>query len=73
MVVVKVIELVGKSNKSWTDAAQSAVAEAAKTIRGIVGVDVLKITGTVENGKIVEFKADVKLAFVVRPEDMGRS
>ena len=72
MAVVKIIELVGKSNKSWNDAAQNAVAEAEKTIRGIVGVDLIKMTGAVENGKIVEFKTDLKLAFVVRPDEMGK-
>jgi len=70
MVAVKIIEMVGKSDKNWSDAAQDAVDEAYKTLKGIVGVDIIKMTGKVENGKIVEFKTNLKLAFKVRPEEM---
>jgi hypothetical protein len=61
---VKVIELVGVSNKSWSDAAQQAVTHAAKTIRHITGVDVIHSTGIVRDGKIAEYHVNVKLAFV---------
>jgi len=68
MAVMKVIELVGKSESGWNEAAQDAVNEAAKTINGIIGIDVIKMTAKVENGKIVQYKTDLKLAFKVRPE-----
>ncbi|NLJ80661.1 MAG: dodecin domain-containing protein, partial [Firmicutes bacterium] len=45
--VVKVIELVGQSDHSWEDAVQVAVKEAAKTLRGISGVEVVNWTGSV--------------------------
>lgn len=61
---VKVIELVGVSSKSWSDAAQQAVTHAAKTIRHITGVDVIHSTGIVRDGKIAEYHVNVKLAFV---------
>jgi flavin-binding protein dodecin len=61
---VKVIELVGVSNKSWSDAAQQAVTHAAKTIRHITGVDVIHSTGIVRDGKIAEYHVNVKVAFV---------
>ena len=70
MGVVKVIELVGKSDKGWDDAARNAVAEAAKTIKGIIGIDVIKMTAKVDGDKIIEYKANVKLAFKVRPENI---
>ncbi|MBC7231720.1 MAG: dodecin domain-containing protein [Chloroflexi bacterium] len=66
MPVVKVIELVGNSKVSWEDAAKNAVAEAAKTVRGITGIDVVGQTAVVENGVITEYRANVKIAFVVR-------
>ena len=44
MTVIKVVELVGQSDKSWEDAVQVAVKEAAKTIRHISGVEVLNWT-----------------------------
>ncbi|WP_350344715.1 dodecin family protein [Proteinivorax tanatarense] len=63
--VTKVIELVGESPKSWEDAIQNAVAKSAKSIDGISGVEVLNLTARVENGKLVEYKANVKVAFPV--------
>lgn len=66
--VIKVIELVGTSSESWSDAARNAVVEAAKSIHGITGVDVIHSTATVEDGQIKEYHVDVKLAFVVNRE-----
>jgi flavin-binding protein dodecin len=64
--VVKVVELVGESTTGWEDAVQAAVREASRTIRNITGVHVKNITGTVDTeGNIVEFKANVELAFAV--------
>jgi hypothetical protein len=62
---VKVVELVGESDKSWEDAVQRAVADASKTIENIVGVEVLNNTATVENGKIVQYKSNIHVAFQV--------
>src|SRR5690606_17289082 len=74
MPIVKVIELVGESPHSWEDAAQVAVREAAKTIRNITGVEVLNWTGNVdERGNIVEYNADVQVAFVVEGHEWSRS
>ena len=64
MTVMKIIELVGSSNKSWQEAAENAVKEASITVRNIVGVDVTGWTAKVEKNKIVSYKANVKLAFV---------
>ena len=69
MPVVKVIELVGQSKESWQDAVAPAVREAAKTVRNITGVEVLNWTGDIENGEIVDYKADVQVAFVVEPAE----
>lgn len=65
MSVVKIIELVGSSDKSWQDAAEKAIVRAAKTVRNIRGVDVLGWTGKVEEDKIVEYRANVKISFLV--------
>jgi len=69
--VVRVIEMVGISDKSWSDAAQVVVARASETIRNITGLDILKSSAVVKNGKIVEYRVDVKLAFVVEPAARG--
>lgn len=65
MAVVKIIELVGSSTKSWEDAAKNALAEAAKTVRNIEGIHIKRCNAKVENNKIVEYRAVVKIAFLV--------
>jgi flavin-binding protein dodecin len=70
--VVRVIELVGVSSKSWSDAAQQAVARASKTLRHITGVDVLKSSAVVKDGKITEYHVNVKLAFIVEGADIEK-
>jgi dodecin len=65
-VVVKVIELVGSSHHNWTDAVDNAVSEASKTIDNILGIEVTNFTANVNDGHIVEYRADVKLAFRVK-------
>ncbi len=65
MSVVKVIELVGESRRDWQDAVGNAVAEASRTIDRISGVEVSNWTANVDNGRITEYKANVKVAFEV--------
>lgn len=59
---VKVSELVGESENSWKGAVQSAISEASRSMRNIVAVEVVNFTANVENGKLVEYKANVKIA-----------
>lgn len=68
MGVVKVLNLVGDSNVSWQDAVENAVSEASRTVENITGVEVMNTTGTIRNGKIVEYKANVNVAFRVDPD-----
>ncbi|HEV8563984.1 MAG TPA: dodecin family protein [Actinomycetota bacterium] len=63
MAVIKTIDLVGVSEESWRDAAHQALAEAAKTIRGIEGMDVLETSAKVENGQITEYQTHVRILF----------
>lgn len=65
MPVIKVVELVGTSKKSWDDAAQQALKESAQTLKSIKGIDLVKQTAHVENGQITEYRSTVHLAFVV--------
>jgi len=65
LTVIKIIELIGSSPNSWSDAAQNAVTEAAKTIKGIKGVHVKRCTAKVKDNKIVEYNVNVKIAFTV--------
>jgi dodecin len=66
MATIKVIELIGTSDKSWEDAANNAVKEAQETIKGITGLEVTAQTAKVEDGEIVEYRTTVKIAFLVQ-------
>lgn len=63
--VAQLIEGGGKSEISWEDAVSKAVFVASKTVHNIKGVEIEKLTGKVSDGKIVKYKATVKLIFVV--------
>ena len=64
--VIKVVEVIGVSKKSFDDAVAQAVKKASQSIKGITGVEVIKQSAKVEAGKIVQYKANVKLAFAVK-------
>lgn len=61
------MELVGSSDKGWEDAAQNAVNEAMKTIRGIRGIEIVDQTALVDSktAKITKYRTCVKLSFGV--------
>jgi len=61
--VVKVIELLAQSDKSWEDAAHVAVSEASKTLRNIRAVYIKNFQAVVENGKIAHYRVDAKVSF----------
>ncbi len=65
MSVVKIIEVIGNSPKSWEDATKNVLEEAAKTIQNIKSIYMKRCTAKVENNKIVEYRAVVKIAFIV--------
>jgi len=61
--VYKIIELVGTSNVSWEDAARNAVETAGASLRDLRIAEISKLDMKVENGKIVDYRARVKLSF----------
>lgn len=63
MAVVKTIDLVGVSSVSWRDAAQEALKEAARSLRGIEEMDILDTSCTVENNEIKEYLTHVRIKF----------
>lgn len=68
--VVRVIELIGVSSVSWSDAAQQAVTRASEKLRHITGLDVLSNSAVVRDGTIIEYHVNVKIAFVLEPADI---
>jgi len=65
MAVAKVIQVIGHSPESFAKAADEAVREAAKSVRGITGADVISMSADVEGGRIANFKTTVNIAFAV--------
>jgi flavin-binding protein dodecin len=64
--VVKVIELVGSSPRSFSDAVRNAVKTASKSVRHIQGVDVLSSTAQAnEEGELTSYRVHCKIAFLV--------
>jgi flavin-binding protein dodecin len=65
MSVVKVIELLAQSEKSWEDAASQAVARASQSIRNIRSVYVKEFEAVVEGNQVRMFRANCKISFVL--------
>ncbi len=65
MPVGKVVELVGTSDRGFEDAINEAVRRTSKSIRNIRGVDVVGQKAIVKNGKVVEYRVNLKLSFGV--------
>jgi hypothetical protein len=61
--VYKIIEVVGSSDKSWTDAAKNAVEIAGKNLRDLRIAEVVQFDMKVENGKVIAYRARVKISF----------
>ena len=63
--VVKVIEVLAQSEKSWEDAAKTAVDEAHKSLRNIRSIYIKNFEATVEGGKITEYRINAKISFAL--------
>ena len=63
--IAKVITIIGSSPESFAKAADAAVQEAAKTVRGISGASVVSMSAVVENDHIAEYRTTVDIAFGV--------
>jgi flavin-binding protein dodecin len=61
--VAKVITIIGSSPESFAKAADAAVQEAAKTVRGISGAHVTSMSAVVEGERISEYRTTVDIAF----------
>lgn len=59
----KIVELVGCSSKGFEDAIRNVLQDAAATTRGITGCSVEHQSVKCENGKIVEYRVNVKVSF----------
>jgi len=63
--VAKVITIIGSSPESFAKAADAAVREAAKTVRGISGAHVVSMSALVEGDRISQYRTTVDIAFAI--------
>lgn len=65
MAVARVTKITASSANSFQDAIKSGLARAAKTVRGITGLEVISEKAKVEKGKIVEYRVTMELTFIL--------
>lgn len=65
MSVIKVIEIIGTSNKSFEEAIKEGIKRASQTIRNITGAEIVSQNLVINKGKIIEYRVVMKIAFVV--------
>jgi flavin-binding protein dodecin len=66
--IYKVIEIIGSSEKSWEEAARKAVETASKSLKEIRIAEVKELDMRVEKGKVVEYRAKLRVSFRFIPE-----
>jgi len=66
MAVIKVIELMANSDKSWEDATKKAIKKASKTVKGIRSAYVQDQSVVVKNGEITEYRVTLKVSFEIK-------
>lgn len=65
MTMLKVIEVLANSDKSWEDAAAQAVTRAAKTVHNIQSIYIKEFEAKVDNTRIVEYRVNAKISFLL--------
>lgn len=65
MSVIKVLEIMASSDKSWEDAAAQAINEAGRTVKNIKSIYIQDQSAVVRNNKITEYRIDAKVSFEV--------
>ena len=65
--IYKVIEIIGGSEKSWEDAAKKAIELAAKNLKEVRVAEVKELDIRIEEGKVVEYRAKLKVSFKYTP------
>ncbi len=63
--LVKVVEVIGVSEKGFTEATQNAVAEASKTLKNIKSIYIKHMNANVENNEIVSYAVNAKISFEI--------
>jgi flavin-binding protein dodecin len=70
--VYKVLELIGTSNKSWEEAALTAIRRASRTVRDLRVAEVVEQDLVIEKGKVEAFRTKLKVSFKYEDEPRKR-
>ncbi len=65
MTMLKVIEVLAQSDKSWEDAARQAIQDASKSVRDVKSIYIKNMEASVENGQITEYRINANLSFLL--------
>ena len=65
MAVARVTEITASSKKGVEDAINTGLKRAAKTLRGITGLEVVSVKAKVSRGKVAEYRVKMKLTFIL--------
>jgi len=65
MAVIKVIEVMSDSPKSWEDATANAIKKASKSIKGIRSAYVQSQSAVVKNNKVTAYRVNLKVSFEI--------
>ena len=71
MSMLKVIEVLAESDKSFEDAAQNAVTEAASSVRNVKSVYIKEMNAAVENDSITSYRVNAKITFQIDGQEAG--
>ena len=71
MAMLKVIEVLAESSKSFEDATQVAVTEAARSLHNIKSIYIKEMEATVENGRVAKYRINANISFVLDEQSAG--
>ncbi|SEO77633.1 hypothetical protein SAMN04490248_11211 [Salinihabitans flavidus] len=71
MSMLKVIEVLAESDKSFDDAAQNAVTQASASVRNVKSVYIKEMNAAVENGRITSYRVNAKVSFLLDNQSAG--
>jgi flavin-binding protein dodecin len=67
--VYRVTDVIGVSSESWEAAARTAVETASRSLRDLRVAEVVKLDLTIEEGKVVKYRARLNVSFKYEAED----
>jgi flavin-binding protein dodecin len=70
MAILKVIEVLSESDKSWEDAANIAIKQASKTVKNVKSIYIKNFEATIEKNKIKKYRVNAKISFSLANTDL---